>query len=167
MATKYVTLKDSNGDTLYPQAVATNLAPGSVTSNKIDWSTMEHWSITLSGNKTVTQGSAYSYADVPDGSMTINMTVGGVYLVLLNASVRCDEGSTDCYARVLANGGLVATGVSQNQAAGTFATVSSVQLFTAAQASNAFKLQIGGGRANSNYMIAGGAISSVQIVRIA
>lgn len=25
MATKYVTLKDSNGDTLYPQAVATNI----------------------------------------------------------------------------------------------------------------------------------------------
>lgn len=31
MATKYVTLKDSNGDTLYPQAVATNLVPGNVT----------------------------------------------------------------------------------------------------------------------------------------
>lgn len=30
MATKYVTLKGSNGDTLYPQAVATNLAPGSI-----------------------------------------------------------------------------------------------------------------------------------------
>lgn len=50
MATKYVTLKDSNGDTLYPQAVATNLAPGSidtteladsaVTNAKIDWSTI-------------------------------------------------------------------------------------------------------------------------------
>lgn len=49
MATKYVTLKDSNGDTLYPQAVATNLAPGSidtteladgaVTGAKIDWPT--------------------------------------------------------------------------------------------------------------------------------
>ena len=35
MATKYVTLKDSNGDTLYPQAVATNLAPGSITTNLI------------------------------------------------------------------------------------------------------------------------------------
>ena len=31
MATKYVTLKDSNGDTLYPQSVATNLVPGNVT----------------------------------------------------------------------------------------------------------------------------------------
>lgn len=30
MATKYVTLKDSNGDTLYPQAVATNLVAGSI-----------------------------------------------------------------------------------------------------------------------------------------
>ena len=36
MATKYVTLKDSNGDTLYPQAVATNLVPGSVTLDEID-----------------------------------------------------------------------------------------------------------------------------------
>lgn len=40
MATKYVTLKDSNGDTLYPQAVATNLAPGSIKGGEIDWSTM-------------------------------------------------------------------------------------------------------------------------------
>lgn len=40
MATKYVTLKDSNGDTLYPQAVATNLAPGSIASSEIDWSTV-------------------------------------------------------------------------------------------------------------------------------
>lgn len=39
MATKYVTLKDSNGDTLYPQAVATNLAPGSISADKIDWPT--------------------------------------------------------------------------------------------------------------------------------
>ena len=30
MSTKYVTLKDSDGNTLYPQAVATNLAPGSI-----------------------------------------------------------------------------------------------------------------------------------------
>lgn len=36
MATKYVTLKDSNGDTLYPQAVATNLAPGSIGVDEID-----------------------------------------------------------------------------------------------------------------------------------
>ena len=59
MATRYVTLKDSNGDTIYPQAIATNLAAGSigtteladgavttakiagtaVTDAKIDWST--------------------------------------------------------------------------------------------------------------------------------
>lgn len=36
MATKYVTLKDSNGDTLYPQAVATNLAPGSISPDELD-----------------------------------------------------------------------------------------------------------------------------------
>lgn len=35
MATKYVTLKDSNGDTLYPQAVATNLAPGSIDTTEL------------------------------------------------------------------------------------------------------------------------------------
>lgn len=50
MATRYVTLKDSNGDTIYPQAIATNLAAGSigtteladgaVTSAKIDWSSV-------------------------------------------------------------------------------------------------------------------------------
>lgn len=37
MATKYVTLKDPNGDTLYPQAVATNLVDGSISQDKIDW----------------------------------------------------------------------------------------------------------------------------------
>lgn len=36
MATKYVTLKDSNGDILYPQSVATNLAPGSITKTDLD-----------------------------------------------------------------------------------------------------------------------------------
>lgn len=40
MATKYVTLKDSNGDTLYPQAVATNLAPGSITTDKLAATTL-------------------------------------------------------------------------------------------------------------------------------
>ena len=40
MATKYVTLKDSNGDTLYPQAVATNLAPGSITYDKLAATTL-------------------------------------------------------------------------------------------------------------------------------
>ena len=41
MATKYVTLKDSNGDTLYPQAVATNLAPDSIPQSEINWSTID------------------------------------------------------------------------------------------------------------------------------
>lgn len=58
MATKYVTLKDSNGDTLYPQAVASiisansidtgKIADGAVTNAKIDWSTIGT-SITLTG----------------------------------------------------------------------------------------------------------------------
>jgi len=41
MATRYVTLKDSNGDTLYPQAVATNLAPDSIQQSEIDFSTID------------------------------------------------------------------------------------------------------------------------------
>lgn len=40
MATRYVTLKDSNGDTLYPQAVATNLIDGSISQDKIDWNSV-------------------------------------------------------------------------------------------------------------------------------
>lgn len=50
MATKYVTLKDSNGDTIYPQSVISQvangeittglIADGAVTAAKIGWSTM-------------------------------------------------------------------------------------------------------------------------------
>lgn len=50
MATRYATLKDSNGDTIYPQSVIAQvangeittglLANGAVTSAKIDWSTV-------------------------------------------------------------------------------------------------------------------------------
>ena len=83
MATKYVTLKDSNGDTLYPQAVATNLAPGSigtaelankaVTSAKIDYSTLGSLNLYYydSNTKTIT-GPDYT----PLGSGTIT-THGG------------------------------------------------------------------------------------------
>lgn len=158
----------ANIETIWADDVvpATQVPP--ITSSLIDWSTMEHWSITLSGNTTVSQTTSYNYVDVPGGSVTANMTVGGIYLVLVNASVRCQGGSTDCYARVVVNGNnQVAVGVSQNPAAGTFTTASAAQLFTPSQASNTFNLQIGGGRANSDYMIAGGLISSVQIIRIA
>lgn len=157
----------ANIETIWADDIAPATPVPPITSGLIDWSTMEHWAITLSENKTVTQGSSYNYVDVPGASITISMIVGGVYLVMLNASVRCNGGSTDVYARVLANNSQAAVGVAQNQSAGTFATVSSAQLFTAAQTSNTFKLQIGGGRANSDYMIAGGLISSVQIIRIA
>lgn len=51
MATKYVTLKDSNGDTLYPQAVATNLAPESITPDEINFSNIGNTCTTIwSGN---------------------------------------------------------------------------------------------------------------------
>lgn len=158
----------ANIETIWADDIAPATPVPPITSELIDWPTMEHWTIALSSNTTVTQGSSYDYVDVPGGSITANMTVGGVYLVFVNASVRCQGGSTDCYARVVVNGSnQVAVGVSNNPAAGTFAAVSSAQLFTPSQASNAFKLQIGGGRANSDYMIAGGLISSVQIIRIA
>lgn len=49
MATKYVTLKDSNGDTLYPQAVATNLAPGSITPDKLNQTSTEFESLVTFG----------------------------------------------------------------------------------------------------------------------
>lgn len=73
MATKYVTLKDSNGDTLYPQAVATNLAPGSITGDKIDWSS--------SGGviKTITdQNGTRSAIYFGDGTMIVRRKVTGV-----------------------------------------------------------------------------------------
>ena len=37
---RYVTLKDSDGEALYPQIKADSIADGSVTSDKIDWATM-------------------------------------------------------------------------------------------------------------------------------
>lgn len=39
MATKYATLKDSNGDTIYPQISSDSISNGSITSSKIDWTT--------------------------------------------------------------------------------------------------------------------------------
>lgn len=175
-----VTLKESDGSEIYPVtdislvnngihavdiAPATHVPP--ITSSMIDWSTMEHWSITLSGNKTVSQTTAYNYVDIPDASVTFTATVGGVYLVLLNASITCAGGSTDCYARALLNGGNVAVGVGHNLAANKFISVASAQVFTATQASNTIKMQLGGGIANANYTILGSVQSSVQIMRIA
>ena len=138
-----------------------------VGNGNIDWSTMEHWAITLSGNQTVSQTTAYDYVDIPDASVTFTATVGGVYLVLLNASVTCAGGSTDCYAKALLNGGNLAVGVGQNPATNKFTSVSSAQVFTATQASNTIKMQLGGGIANTNYTILGSVQSSVQIMRIA
>lgn len=159
-------------DTITPTtAVATigttQIAEAAVTSAKVDWSTMEHWSIVLPGDKTVSNTSAYQYKDVPDGSITINAVIGGVYLVLMNAAICCTTAGTDCYVKVLLNGGNLILGSAQTTAANKFATVSGAQVFTAAQMSNTIKLQLGGGTANSSYMIAGTVVSSVQIIRIA
>ena len=159
-------------DTITPTtAVATigttQIADAAVTSPKIEWSTMEHWSIALPGDKTVSNTSAYQYKDVPDGSITINAVVGGVYLVLMNAAICCTTAGTDCYVKVLLNGGELILGSTQTTAANKFATVSGAQVFTATQVSNTLKLQLGGGTANSSYMMAGTIVSSVQIIRVA
>ena len=151
---------------LTPPIQTNMLADGAVTSAKIGWSTMEHWTLGISGNQTVTQGSAYNYVDVPGTSKTLTMTVGGVYLVMINAAVRCVGNSADCYARVVINGAAVATALGTNSS-GQYTAAASAQMFTATQASNTVKIQIGGGRANSDYTIAGDTISSAQIMRIA
>lgn len=39
---RYVTLKDSNGEALYPQIKSDSIADGSVTSDKIDWATIDY-----------------------------------------------------------------------------------------------------------------------------
>lgn len=41
MATKYGTLKDSNGDIIYPQISTDSIANGSLTTAKINWSSTE------------------------------------------------------------------------------------------------------------------------------
>lgn len=82
MATKYVTLKDSNGDTLYPQAVATNLAPGSIKGNEIDWSDVAaHYS----DNSGARQSTAYADGTlittriVPITSQAVTTQWGSIY----------------------------------------------------------------------------------------
>lgn len=67
MATKYVTLKGSNGDTLYPQAVATNLAPASVKADDIDFTTIG------STCTTIWEGNLYQTGDV--NKVTLNEAV--------------------------------------------------------------------------------------------
>lgn len=53
MATKYATLKDSNGDTIYPQISTDSIASSSITGAKMDWSTM-YIGVESSTSKTVT-----------------------------------------------------------------------------------------------------------------
>lgn len=156
----------ANIETIWADDIAPATQVPPITSSLIDWSTMEHWTLGISGNQTVTQGSAYDYVDVPGTSKTLTMTVGGVYLVMINAAVKCVGNSTDCYARVLINGGAVVTALGYNPSS-QYTAAASAQIFTATQASNTAKIQIGGGRANSNYTIAGDTISSAQIIRIA
>lgn len=92
MATKYVTLKDSNGDTLYPQAVATNLAPGSidtteiangaVTAAKVDWSTVKAASVSLTDFADATtgfsilNGSVWQFSNIVFGNILVQKNSG-------------------------------------------------------------------------------------------
>lgn len=62
MATKYVTLKDSDGNTLYPQAVATNLAPGSIDYNEIDWSSIKVGEVSID-KSTSALSNIYSWSE--------------------------------------------------------------------------------------------------------
>lgn len=90
MATRYVTLKDSNGDTIYPQSVIAQvangeittglLADGAVTSDKIDWATFPFKYLeSASTSITIGAGQALTYAlvdyvTVPSGYTIISIT---------------------------------------------------------------------------------------------
>lgn len=107
MATKYVTLKDSNGDTLYPQAVATNLAPGSistteiadgaVTSAKIDWAGLDSHQINGFG-QTTTKNLTGNWQYVEFGTTTDTMKAG-TYLLLIYGMVDFNNAVGEKYYR--------------------------------------------------------------------
>lgn len=107
MATKYVTLKDSNGDTLYPQAVATNLAPGSidtteiadgaVTSAKIDWSGLDSHQINGFAS-TTTKNLTGNWQYVEFGT-TADTMKAGTYLLLIYGMVNFNNASGEKYYR--------------------------------------------------------------------
>lgn len=72
MATKYVTLKDSNGDILYPQSVATNLVPGNVTTAALADESVTHDK--LNPNLEVKE-LVFSYTQETDSSTDVNVDV--------------------------------------------------------------------------------------------
>ncbi len=89
MATKYATLKDPNGDTIYPQISSDSIANGSITSSKIDWTTAtpayysEIWpycATTGSNHSSSPLAGTYT-SDTSLFSTTFTPTKSGVFMV--------------------------------------------------------------------------------------
>lgn len=109
MATRYVTLKDSNGDTIYPQSVIAQvangeittglLADGAVTSDKIDWSTVDD----ISWSNFAPNGFIRVWHNSGGDFNTITNS-GLYYLTAMTANVP-SSGSQIYLAIVLMNGG--------------------------------------------------------------
>lgn len=92
MATKYATLKDSNGDTIYPQISTDSITDGSITSSKIDWSTLtpayyyELWPyVSTTGSEHNSAALAGTYtSDTTIFSTTFTPTTSGKFLIVMS-----------------------------------------------------------------------------------
>lgn len=166
--TSDLTNDGASGTSTFVEAssLATVATTGSY-SDLIGYPLLSHWSITIPSTVTVSQGNNYTYNDVTGSTLNFTAVIGGVYLVLLNTSVGCAGGASECYARAVINGNVVASAMEHSSASNKYVNLSSAQVFTASQVSNTAKIQIGGSLGNTNYSIVGGSLTSVQIIRIA
>lgn len=82
MATKYATLKDSNGDTIYPQISTGSIANGSITSDKIDWSTIVAGATPTSGT--------ISSDSIKTVTVSIPQQANADYIILLTLATAGD-----------------------------------------------------------------------------
>lgn len=98
MATRYVTLKDSNGDTIYPQAIATNLAAGSITGDLLDYTSAAGSAVI----KTITDNNGRTGIYFADGTLITHRIVTGVVAVTtaLGSLYYADVPVNDYYALV-------------------------------------------------------------------
>lgn len=166
--TSDLTNDGADGTSTYIEAdqLATVATTGAY-SDLTGYPSLSHWSITIPSTVTVSQGNNYTYNDVTGSTLNFNAVIGGVYLVMLNTSVGCAGGASECYARAVINGNVVASAMEHSTASNKYVNLSSTQVFTASQVSNTAKIQIGGSVGNTNYSIVGGSLTSVQIIRIA
>ena len=166
--TSELTNDGADGTSTYIEAdqLATVATTGAY-SDLTGYPSLSHWSITIPSTVTVSQGNNYTYNDVTGSTLNFTAVIGGVYLVMLNTSVGCAGGASECYARAVINGNVVATAMEHSSASNKYVNLSSAQVFTASQVSNTAKIQIGGSVGNTNYSIVGGSLTSVQIIRIA